>query len=133
MGIVGMFRRPIWIRRWGADGRHDFQMRLNVQPLRADELQALPEGLRQTKRLKAWGPSHLTAADQSMQQRGDWMYYCGRWYECVSSIRWDHTPLGHYESEFCQVDGSIAASNLEPPTASPAPPPQEGGTAGDSS
>lgn len=70
MGIVGMFRRPIWIRRWGADGRHDFQMRLNVQPLRADELQALPEGLRQTKRLKAWGPSLLTAADQSHAAAG---------------------------------------------------------------
>ena len=106
MGIVGMFRRPIWIRRWGADGRHDFQMRLNVQPLRADELQALPEGLRQTKRLKAWGPSLLTAADQSMQQRGDWMYYCGRWYECVSSRFSGNTILRHWTSTFQLIPAS---------------------------
>lgn len=133
MGIIGMFRRPTWIRRWGEDGRRDFQMPLNVQPLSADELQALPEGLRKTKRLKAWGPSLLTAADQTTQQRGDWMYYGGLWYECVSCVKWDHTPLSHYESQFCQVDGSVAKANLEPPAASPAPPAQEGGDAGDGS
>lgn len=127
MGIIGMFRRPIWIRRWGENGREDFQMRLNVQPLTADELQALPEGLRKTKRLKAWGPSLLTVADQETERRGDWIYYCGTWYECVSCIMWDHTPLGHYESQFCQVDGSISKANLEPPGTA-----QKGGDADDS-
>lgn len=115
MGAVGMFRRSHWIRRWGDGGRRDFKAKLNVQPMSSDDLQALPEGMRQTKRLKAWGSLALTAADQKLKRMGDWLYFGGRWYECVSCIRWDHTPLSHYESEFCMVDGSIAAKNLEPP------------------
>lgn len=129
--MIGIFRRPHWIRRWGNGARKDFKTKLNVQPMSSDDLQALPEGLRQTKRLKAWGSISLTAADQKLKKMGDWLYYGGRWYECVSCIRWDHTPLAHYESEFCMVDGSVAAKNLEPPQATPQTPPEEGGGSDD--
>lgn len=128
MGVIGMFRRPHWIRRWGEGGRTDFKANLNVQPLGANDLKALPEGLRQTKRLKAWGNDKLTAGDQQTGQQGDWLYYDGRWYECVSCIAWDHTLLSHYRSEFCLVDGSVAKKNLEPPAESAL---EEGGGAGD--
>lgn len=74
-----------------------------MQPLSADELQALPEGERRTKHLKAYGDDILTTADQSTGRRGDWLFYYGRWYECVSSQIWDHTPLSHCESEFVEI------------------------------
>ena len=99
-----------------------------VTGLSADDLKALPEGLRQTKRLKAWGAVKLTAGDQQTGQFGDWLYYDGRWYECVSCVTWNHTILGHYRSEFCLVDGSVAKKNLEPPVENA---PEEGGDAGD--
>lgn len=115
MGIIGMFRRPIWIRRWGPDGRHDFKIMLNVQPLSANELKALPEGTRQDKRLKAFGSYELTATDQHSQQRGDWMYYRGRWYVCLSCILRDHTAVGHFRSEWESVSEAERPANLVPP------------------
>lgn len=115
MGIIGMFRRPTWIRRWSSDGRHDSKIMLNVQPLSSNDLKALPEGNRQDKRLKAFGDFELTASDQQSQQRGDWMYYRGRWYVCLSCILRDHTAVGHYRSEWVSVSEAERAANLVPP------------------
>ena len=70
----GIFRRKFKIRRFGEDEiingyAHaiytDTETSLNVQPLSADELLALPEGERRTKRLKAYGDLIFTTADQS--------------------------------------------------------------------
>ena len=110
-----MFRRPTWIRRWGPNGRRDFKVMLNVQPLSANELKALPEGTRQDKRLKAFGSYELTATDQHGQQRGDWMYYRGRWYVCVSCILRDHTAVGHFRSEWESVSEAERPANLVSP------------------
>jgi len=112
MAGIGMFRREFTIRRFGADTvvdgyshttYEDIITRLNVQPLSADELLALPEGERRTKRLKAYGDMILTTADQSTGRRGDWLLYAGHWYECKSSVYWDHTILSHCKSEFVEV------------------------------
>lgn len=74
MGGLKIFRRSFTIRHFGdeeiVDGYgyasyEDKQVILNVQPLSADELQALPEGERRTKRLKAYGDYQFTTADQS--------------------------------------------------------------------
>ena len=43
-----------------------------MQPLSADELQALPEGERKTKRMKAFSDFLFNTADQSTGCRGDW-------------------------------------------------------------
>lgn len=81
----------------------DCIVKLNVQPLSADEMQALPEGERTVKRLKSIGRYPITAADQYKNTPGDRLFYDGHWYECVSSIRWNHTPLSHHRSEFVIV------------------------------
>ena len=118
MGGLKIFRRSFTIRHFGheeiVDGYRyatyqDREVLLNVQPLFADELQALPEGERRTKRLKAYGNYTFTTADQSTGKRGDWLFYCGRWYECVSSLDWDHTMLWHCKSEFVEVAESETA------------------------
>ena len=86
MGGLKIFRRSFTIRHFGdeeiVDGYgyatyEDREVLLNVQPLSADELQALPEGERRTKRLKAYGNYTFTTADQSTGKRGDWLFYCG--------------------------------------------------------
>lgn len=115
MGVIGMFRRPHWIRRWGPDGRRDFKTALNVQPLGSNELKSLPEGARTTRRLKAYGPLELTPADQKNRQRGDWLYYRGRWYICVSCVLWDHTIVGHYCSELVEISETERSPNTDPP------------------
>jgi len=128
MGI-GIFRREFVIRRFGEEhiigGYGTAQYKdeitsLNVQPLSKDELHALPEGERRVKRMKAFGDMVLTAADQSTGQRGDWLFYQGNmdmeghWYECVSSIGWDHSMLNHCRSEFVQVSESDSANIPRP-------------------
>lgn len=117
MGI-GIFRRKFVVRRFGEEATvdgygvapySDTTAFLNVQPLSKDELKTLPEGEQRTKRMKAFGDLVFTTADQSTGRRGDWLFYqgkmdqAGHWYECVSSLGWDHTMLGHCRSEFVLV------------------------------
>jgi hypothetical protein len=108
MGI-GIFHRPYTIRRRGeqkvvngyaVSGNSEFTARLNIQPLSADELLALPEGERSIARVKSFGTAALISADEYSQTLGDLLYYDGRWYECKSCVHWLHTPLTHYEAEF---------------------------------
>lgn len=120
---VGIFRRKFVIRRFGEESTvegygvaafSDTTASLNVQPLSKDELKALPEGEQRTKRMKAFGDLVFTTADQSTGRRGDWLFYQGKmdpeghWYECVSSLGWDHTMLGHCRSEFVLVSEAEA-------------------------
>lgn len=107
-----MFRRKFTIRRFGEermiDGYshatyEDTTASLNVQPLSAAAVAALPEGERRIRRLKAYSDYTFTTADQSTNRRGDWLLYNGHWHECVSSVGWDHTILSHCKSEFVEV------------------------------
>lgn len=110
-----IFRKTYTIRRFGdeviIDGNgtatyEDFSVTLNVQPLSSKDIAALPEGERLTKRFKAYGDFIFTTADQSTGRRGDWLLYHGNWYECTSSVEWDHTMLCHCKSEFVAVPES---------------------------
>ena len=122
MGL-GIFRRTFTLRRFSAmedvngyavSSYADEVTTLDVQPLSSEELQALPEGERAVKRMKAFGDTVLTAADEETETRGDWLFYQGRmdpeghWYQCVSSVGWDHTLIGHCRSEFVQVSETEA-------------------------
>ena len=124
MMSTDIFRKPCTIRRFSEQeivrghavaGYTDTKTKLNVQPLSPDELQALPEGERSIKRVKAFSDYPLTAADQYIGQPGDWLFYKGHWYECKSSVQWDHTPLAHFRSEFVIVPESELEENVEPP------------------
>lgn len=119
---IDIFKKNYVIRRFGGqqfiDGYAtapytDGTIKLNVQPLNSDEMQALPEGERTIKRLKSFGKLKLTAADQYTGVPGDRLFYYGRWYECVSSVNWDHTPISHFRSEFVAI--SEKSVNTAPP------------------
>lgn len=124
MNGLGVFRKNYVVRRFGEQQfikgyasvpYTDVMTSLNVQPLSPNELQALPEGDRAVRRLKAFGSLPLTAADQETGTPGDWLFYSGRWYRCVSAIPWDHTMLSHCKSEFCAVPETEPPQNLAPP------------------
>lgn len=121
MGGLSIFRKPYTIRRFGeqeiisgyaTSSYEDLTAILNVQPLSADELQALPEGERQIKRLKSFGDFEFRAADQKAGTPGDWLYYYGQWYKCVSSLIWDHTMLCHCNAEFVAVSETDSSFGL---------------------
>jgi hypothetical protein len=120
---IGIFRQPYTIRRHGAQtitngyavsGDADITVKLNVQPLSADELLALPEGERSVARVKTFGADALISADEHSGTPGDLLYFSDRWYECKSCVHWLHTPLKHYEAEFVILADQSAA---EPPDA----------------
>lgn len=118
------FRKNYVIRRYSAQeivrghAVYDYiemQTLLNVQPINQDEIQALPEGERSVKRLKAFGDYPLTAADQYSGIPGDWLFYKGCWYECKSCVERDHTPIGHFRSEFVIVPENELVENIQEP------------------
>ena len=107
---IGLFKKPYVIRTYEKQDIEegydlpsiyaDSTARLNVQPLSSDELMALPEGERTVKRVKSFGADKLISADEYSGTPGNSLYYNGHWYECKSSVMWDHTMLSHYRSEF---------------------------------
>lgn len=122
---LGIFRRKYVVRRFSAQSiqngyatssGNDEITELNVQPLNTDELQALPEGERSKKLVKAFGNIHFTAADPDSGIPGDWLWYYGRWYECVAAAPWDHTMLAHCYSEFVAIGENGNDEDLKPPT-----------------
>ena len=106
---IGLFKRPYTVRKYGkqiiergyaSSPYTDITVKLDVQPLSPDELIALPEGERTVKRIKSFGSEKLASADDYDEIPGDCLYYNGFWYECKSSVQWEHTFLRHYRSEF---------------------------------
>lgn len=114
-----MFKKKYLLRRYGPETEvgfpyADMTIQLNVQPVSAAELQALPEGERSEKRLKAFGREDIRTASQADGMPADRLWYRGRWYECEGADLWDHTPLAHCESQWVAV----------PENAPTEPPPQ---------
>jgi hypothetical protein len=110
---IGLFKRPYTVRKHGKQVIEkgypsapytDVTARLDVQPLAPNELMALPEGERTVKRIKSFGPDKLASADNQAGVPGDRLFYRGEWYECKSSVRWDHTMLSHYRSDFALIN-----------------------------
>jgi len=124
MGI-GIFHRPYTIRKHGPQvnvggytsaSHDDIIVRLNVQPQAPDEYVGDPSGERTIKSLKSWGSDKLASANEYTGIRGDMLFYHGIWYECTSSVMWDHTMLAHYQSNFVALP---ASKQPDPPEVTP--------------
>ncbi len=112
---MNLFRKPYKLRRFGeqqvvrghvSHPYTDMETLLNVQPLSPNEIALLPEGKRNIKHLKAYGDEQLIATDNDKSIVGDRILYYGKWYECSSSVTWDHTMLSHCESQFVEVSSN---------------------------
>jgi len=123
--MLSIFTRPYTVRKhlpqeiidgYTSAAYSDVTLRLDVQPYSPDDLQALPEGARTVKRVKSFGEDELVSANDFTGTTGDLLFYRGEWYECKSSVRRDHTPLGHYRSDFVVLPST---RQTPPPEASP--------------
>jgi hypothetical protein len=126
--LLGLFKKSYTVRKhqqqeikkgYASAAYTDIILRLNVQPLTPNEILALPEGERTVKRIKSFGVGPMESADEYGNVPGDRLFYRGIWYECVSSVPWDHTMLSHYRSEFVALP-----ANKQPEPPQPTPPPE---------
>jgi len=124
---ISLFKKPYTIRKHGPqtniDGYTaatytDSIIKLNVQPQAPDEYAGDPLGERTIKRLKSWGPTQLTSADEYNGIPGDLLFYKSIWYECISCVDWDHTILSHFQSDFTALP---ASKQPLPPDSAPNP------------
>lgn len=106
---VRIFNKKYWVRQFSSSDVYkgyvvsthtDKTFSLNVHPLGAEQMKALPEGERNIAKLEAHGDAGIVPADKSAGKRGDLLYYGGEWYECTSAVVWDHTILSHTNYQF---------------------------------
>ena len=119
---MGLWRKPYTLRRYekrklkkgySTSGYTDLKVELDVQPLSTKELEALPEGQRSKRRVKAFGGTPIQTANQEHGTKADRLFYMGNWFECETSEPWDGSFLGHYLTQFVKV----AESEQKPPPA----------------
>ena len=121
---MNIFKRDYTLRRFSHQSKvrgyaaiasyKDIKVSLNVQPMVSTELKSLAEGDRATKGVKSYGDFPVTTADPKTGARADRLFYAGEWYESVSSSFFEHTPLGHWKSQYVRV--SEADDSDAPPT-----------------
>jgi hypothetical protein len=119
--IIRRFKEQKIVNGYAKNEYVDIRMNLNVQPFGPEDLQSLPEGERKTQRVKAFSLYPLRAVDQATEKPGDWLWHDGKWYECKSSVLWDHTPLHHYRAEFVVIVDTEAGVHAPLPKVSDAP------------
>lgn len=103
----------------------DTTVMLNVQPV-SDQTEVTTEGKRCPKMIKSYGTFPIRTEDVKRGIQADRLFFNGAWYQCESSVFWEHTPLSHYRSEFALVSEAIAESDVQPPS-EPVKSTQEGG------
>lgn len=109
------FRRPIKIWRYaekpvlGDDGRYtiadptEMSIQASVQPLKATEMEALPEGRRGSRAVKVYSDTELLMVDQQSGQQPDQFEWLGRRYEVVGSDAFQSGVINHYRSYAVEV------------------------------
>lgn len=109
---IRIFNREYTVRRFGPQENYkghlyspyeDFTASLHLHPTGSDQMQANPEGQRRMKHIEGHSDVELIVANETRNQRGDWVYYRGEWYECTSAMPYDHTLLSHYNYVFVLV------------------------------
>ncbi len=124
--MLDIFKKPYTLRTFEktefVDGYpkakySDRTVMLNVQPMTATELIALPEGIRRDKNIKAIGKAEIKTADDAAGTLADRILYRGQWYECTGSDVWGNTPVGQTEAVFGLIPVTeIKKVYLEPVT-----------------
>lgn len=109
------FRRPIKIWRYaekpvlGDDGRYtiadptEMSIQASVQPLKATEMDALPEGRRGCRAVKVYSDTELLMVDQQSGQQPDRFEWLGRMYEVVGCDAYQSNVINHYRAYAVEV------------------------------
>lgn len=111
---MSSFRKPITVLRtspgaYGADGnwvegtQTTLTLAMSVQPLSVEEMDALPEGRRNSKSVKIYSGDELLPADQTSGQNADIVVWIGKNYEVVGCNPYQMGVIPHYKSYAVEV------------------------------
>ncbi len=120
---MNIWKKQYTLRRYNPQKRRkgyvtrnytDTTVVLNVQTV-SDQTEVTVEGKRCPRRIKSYGNFPIRTEDVKKGIQADRLFFAGAWYQCESSVFWEHTPLSHYRSEFALVSEAIAESDVQPP------------------
>ena len=111
---MSSFRKPITVTRTGqgdynADGvwvegiPAELSVRMSVQPLRMDEMDALPEGRRSSRAVKIYSDTQLLPAEQTSGQNADQVMWQGKQWEIVGCDPYLMGVIPHYKALAVEV------------------------------
>lgn len=107
---MDIFKRPHALRRYSTptiEGGYatvpyeDIVLRMDIQTT-DNSAETTPEGRRSVQRLKVFCDSEIIAEDEATRQKGDRVWFQGKWFECQSSRLSENTPLRHWTATFVQ-------------------------------
>lgn len=105
---MSSFRKPIVVKRfqpghneqghWIEGDTTQFAIVASVQPLKASELEVMPEGRRTNARaIKIYTNDKLMATNQKENQLADQIYWQDNFYEVVSVDEYQMGVISHYK------------------------------------
>lgn len=112
---MSSFRKALQVYRYGnkavlgEDGRfalpepEEITVMASVQPLKATEMEALPEGRRGARAVKVYTDIELFMPDQIIGQQADKFVWLGKTYEVVGCDAYQCGVINHYRSYAVEV------------------------------
>ena len=84
----------------------EFTTLIDVQP---DQNAATidTDGKRRVQRLTSYGDAALLTENVETGQSADRLFFEGSWYECDSSMMYEHTPLAHYTCTWIRIPEGV--------------------------
>lgn len=98
---ITIFNREYTMRRFAQDGTYEdsvISVHLHASENGGGSPWAETQGI--VRNLQGHGMVPLREADLEAGTKADRVLYRGRWYECTSSVLYDHTSLAHYNYQF---------------------------------
>jgi hypothetical protein len=100
------FKQQEFQNGYASSGYEDTKVFLDVQPDNNSSV-VTPDGRRRTAGITAYGTFPIVVDNVEDGTKGDWLFYEGWWYECRSSMMYEHSIVSHYTSSFVAVTEAI--------------------------
>lgn len=108
--MMNFFKRPHLLRRYSRPkiekGYSTIPYEEKTFPMDVQTLEDVvitsPEGSRSVQRLKVFCDKELLVENEANQQKADWLWFQGKWFECRSCRLSENTPLRHYTATFVE-------------------------------
>lgn len=111
---MSQFREPLTVKRKNAatvyvkgkaqvGATSNVSITTSVQPLKADEMELLPEGRRDSEAFRLYTSTELFPADETTGKNADVVVYNGKDYEVLSCARWQNRVVPHFKAVMVKV------------------------------